>query len=643
MTTGYWARNALTLLLAVCSGMVRAQAPAIFEVATLVAGDAEAADGFGVAVAIDDRTVVVGAPSSSSGGLDTGAAYVFEKAGDGAWTQTAKLLPSDRTPCFGFGSAVAVHGNTIVVGRRERSVPDTPGVYDGPCLPNSSVGRRGAVYAFQKTPDGWIETLRITGNRIGLYVSVDTDSIAYNSPRQRAVIYHRDGTGTWFPEAELPASGQIFDSEWSGPDVELAGNTALVIAPNPDSQTRNVAAAFADAYERDMTGNWIRSYVLNVGSAAAAISGRLVLSGRNGADGRNLYRRAADGAWESIATLEAIEPTGVAVDVDETSGLAIVGRTVFNRVTDNDWREAWTLAASNGAGIGIGSHSVSGHTVIASGRGAAYVFEIPAAVVSEDQQAPEFTELRIAPEPIFAGRDGYLVAVAYDGQVGVARVSSMEYRVADGPWQRMIPMDGSFGETWETALGFVGPFFEPGSYEVCARATDNAGNVSAPNCLTTTVRAPGTISMTGAGRIAAPPAACVDACWCGAAEPDMQLQVDARRTDATINQVEGSVMLRSGGLTVESEYLYQLFGENGRATLSGSGIIRSTTCGYSYADLVVQLLDGASSTNGSPDKARIIIRTAGIGTTIYDSALGGLEDLAPEITVADGDFVLTGY
>lgn len=84
-------------------------------------------DRFGVAVAISGNTLVVGADQEDSGasGVDVGqiddtvnwagAAYIFSRAGCG-WSQEAYLKPDHTDPDDGFGSSVAITGDTVAVG-----------------------------------------------------------------------------------------------------------------------------------------------------------------------------------------------------------------------------------------------------------------------------------------------------------------------------------------------------------------------------------------------------------------------------------------------------------------------------------------------------------------------------------------------
>jgi hypothetical protein len=88
---------------------------------------------FGHAVGYNGVTIVAGAPSSTSAGLESGGAFVFSRS-TGAWTELVSLIPADLAPNDQFGGAVAIaiSGN-IVVGA---NLADSPG------------SNRGAVYVF---------------------------------------------------------------------------------------------------------------------------------------------------------------------------------------------------------------------------------------------------------------------------------------------------------------------------------------------------------------------------------------------------------------------------------------------------------------------------------------------------------------
>ena len=88
------------------------------QAAKLTASDGAAYDNFGISVAVDGDTVVVGAPGDDGAGADSGSVYVFVKP-TGGWatsTETAKLTASDGAALDYFGYSVAVDGDTVLVG-----------------------------------------------------------------------------------------------------------------------------------------------------------------------------------------------------------------------------------------------------------------------------------------------------------------------------------------------------------------------------------------------------------------------------------------------------------------------------------------------------------------------------------------------
>jgi hypothetical protein len=86
------------------------------QVQELTASDAALLDEFGISVAIDGDTVVVGAWARNLG--TGGAAYIFERNQNGVegWGEVQKLTASDAEAYDQFGSSVAIDGDTVPVG-----------------------------------------------------------------------------------------------------------------------------------------------------------------------------------------------------------------------------------------------------------------------------------------------------------------------------------------------------------------------------------------------------------------------------------------------------------------------------------------------------------------------------------------------
>ncbi len=202
------------------------------EQAKLIASDAEVNDQFGVSVSISGDTAVVGAvwdvhtpgmPGDQFSG--PGAAYVFVRSG-GVWTQQAKLVASDAAAGDRFGWAVAVDGDTAVVGAD---------------LDNHAGGAAaGSAYVFVRSGGGWSQVQpKLTasdasgGDRFGWSVAIDgetalvgayQDDHAGGSNAGSAYVFVRS-SGLWPEQAKLTASDP---TEEFGNSVSISGGTAVV-------------------------------------------------------------------------------------------------------------------------------------------------------------------------------------------------------------------------------------------------------------------------------------------------------------------------------------------------------------------------------------------------------------------------------
>lgn len=79
----------------------------------LLADDGEADDWFGRSAAISGNRAIVGTRSETSGGLNSGSAYIFDVM---MGNQLLKLTPEDGLSANEFGYSVDIRGNTAIVG-----------------------------------------------------------------------------------------------------------------------------------------------------------------------------------------------------------------------------------------------------------------------------------------------------------------------------------------------------------------------------------------------------------------------------------------------------------------------------------------------------------------------------------------------
>ncbi len=157
----------------------------------LKASNTEAGDVFGESIAVDGNTIIVGArfEDSNATGVNgdeanndaesAGAAYVYVR-NDGSWNQQAYLKASNNEANDRFGTAVGVHGETVVVAASFEDSNAT-GV-DGNQADNSA-NRSGAAYVFTRSDASWRQRAYLkasnTGwqDQFGVSMALDQDSI----------------------------------------------------------------------------------------------------------------------------------------------------------------------------------------------------------------------------------------------------------------------------------------------------------------------------------------------------------------------------------------------------------------------------------------------------------------------------------
>ena len=309
----------------------------------LVSSDETAGDHFGIAVAIDGDTILVGGHRTNDPFADGGTVYVFERAGEN-WEQTGRLSAPDGTNFSYFGFSVGLDADTAIVG----AIRDDEAGLDA-----------GAAYIFVRNQSNWALQAKLIGNntkaedRLGYAVDVDGDFAIATSPYNRGIgaayIYRREGTewkqkrnrirhrmmpidpegATFFgvsvaisgTTAVIGAIGALVGEEESGAAyvfteneppfwnqhtkltagdrnggdqlgyaVAITGNEVIAGAPLQDAGGRSSGAAYI--FEKNEEAKWIESGKLSDGETASedefgsavAISGNLAISGAQQAD-----------------------------------------------------------------------------------------------------------------------------------------------------------------------------------------------------------------------------------------------------------------------------------------------------------------------------------------------------------------------
>lgn len=147
----------------------------------------------GSAVAISGNTMVVGARHDSTTASQAGAAYVYV-LNAGSWTQQAILLANDGAATDKFGHSVAISGDTVVVG----SYNDDAAFFNS-----------GSAYVYVRTGTTWTFQQKLTASdgtaddEFGNAVGINGDTIVVGShfadlpgmaQTGAAYIYRRSGT-----------------------------------------------------------------------------------------------------------------------------------------------------------------------------------------------------------------------------------------------------------------------------------------------------------------------------------------------------------------------------------------------------------------------------------------------------------------
>lgn len=237
------------------------------EQARLVASDGDADHGFGFAVAIAGDTVLVGAPFAPIGaGQVDGAAYVFTRSA-GVWVQQAKLVggPNPGSSAFeNFGSSVGIAGDTAIAGAT--------------LDPVGNVGAAGSVYVFTRNAGQWTAQSRLIASDVaqnagvGVRVAISGDTVvagSFRGPTGAAYVFTRNG-GTWSQQAKLTGSDSVAGDRFAE-SVAISANTVLVGAPGVDRSA--IETDLGAAYVFVRTANLWSQQARLVGAAVARLDG----------------------------------------------------------------------------------------------------------------------------------------------------------------------------------------------------------------------------------------------------------------------------------------------------------------------------------------------------------------------------------
>ena len=300
----------------------------------LSASDGVPNDRFGISVALDGETALVGAYQAEASGVSSGAAYVFMREG-ASWGQQQKLAPDDRDRGDRFGLTVALDGETALIGADFLFVDEKQ--------------EQVAAYIFQREGTSWSQqqelVIRDTTTRGTVSVSVALDGNTALVGSYPADSFMNDKIGTvhifvrqetsWNLQQILTASDDGSRKSF-GRTLAVNGDTALISA-----------SGSVDVFVREGT-SWSQQQKLTASDgvpfgSSVALDGEIAVVGAAGADANGIRNQGA--AYIFVREGDRwSQQQKISVDGDSSGdsfgrSVALSGETMFIGASETDVNE----------------------------------------------------------------------------------------------------------------------------------------------------------------------------------------------------------------------------------------------------------------------------------------------------------------
>ena len=330
----------------------------IREIQRLIPSDADGGDNTGHAIAIDGDIAVVGARFANVDGVrQSGVVYIYQRDAANKWVQITTIAApgagdADRGGGDRFGSALAVQGDTIVVGAPQDEAA-------------GEAKNSGAVYVFKRNEggaDNWGMAQRIAssdsglGDQFGSSVAIDGDAVVIGAriadgekKKNTGAVYVFSDDGTEYVQEAILQDAESLRNDQFGYVVDIYGDFVIVGAPFTDGDS-GADTGTAYIYKKTPDGTWELKKQIEAPDTegdvsggdrfahAVGIHGGIAVVGAYGEeDGRAdlssgaayIFRKGTgDGGWGQVARLR---PDDIAIrdhfgyDVDISADRIVVG------------------------------------------------------------------------------------------------------------------------------------------------------------------------------------------------------------------------------------------------------------------------------------------------------------------------------
>ncbi len=240
------------------------------ETQTVVSADIADGDAFGSAMAVDNGTLVAGAPGKGF----LGATYIFTSNRGGTWTQQVKLTQQNPVLFDNFGWSDDISGYSLIVGN-----PGASGL--------GAEQGRGFAYVFTGSGTNWTQQGRIqasdraAGDLFGFDVAISGNTAAIgasddDSFKGAVYVFTRNG-GTWVEQTKIVHPNTSTLNRF-GTSVAFEGQTLAVTAPKFDAQPNPVRGTVVYS---GSGGNWNQvDFLETSGASCVDINNNSIISGQ---------------------------------------------------------------------------------------------------------------------------------------------------------------------------------------------------------------------------------------------------------------------------------------------------------------------------------------------------------------------------